>query len=287
MTMGQGFETPVITLPQSGGFSPYLRVVLSGGTLALAGATDREIGTIALPVPATGVGSGTTAAVLTNGSEGPPYMVANGAISQFASVYGAAGGKVSATPNGNFIGIALTATANDGEWVIVLRTKGGQQYLFSNVAASTALTGIAANTATIFDQNYTLPANLLKAGDLLKIVAQVIMTAVHSTDTQQFNLKIGSTVLIGDVAANPTTNDIFLAEFTLQVRTAGATGTCVGTGLVTRGTPGTATATPGILASTTLNTTIAQQIGVWDTCSVLNGGNSARLDVLTIERIAS
>ena len=45
-----------------------------------------------------------------------------GAIAQFANVYGAAGGKISATVNANFIGIALVSASGDGSVVEVLRS---------------------------------------------------------------------------------------------------------------------------------------------------------------------
>ena len=48
-------------------------------------------------------------------------MVAGGAIDKYALVYGAADGKVSATPNANFIGTALDSASGDGSYISVAR----------------------------------------------------------------------------------------------------------------------------------------------------------------------
>ncbi len=290
MALGQGFETATIPLPQSGGFSPYLRVIVSSGTLALAGATDREVGTVAMPVPATGVGSGTTAPVLTPNSEGAPIMVAAGVINQFANVYGAASGQVSATPNGNFIGISLGtpgggATANAGEYLIVLRNKGGQEYLYSNTAASASLNNTS--TETDFGLDFSVPANLLKAGDILKIKFAGIVTGVTSTPTLNIKVYLGTTALVATGTVSVLANGLFVGECQVVVRTAGSGGTMIAEGWTVEGVPGTAVPTPFLLASTTLNTTIANAVYVSGAWSAASSSNAARLDVLTVERLAS
>ena len=117
--------TPIITLPINSALEPYRRVLMSAGQLAYAGADDREVGTLKQRVPTSGLGSSDVAPVVTPNAEGTVLMIANGAIAQYGNVYGAASGKVSATVNGNFIGIALEATTADGDQVEVLRLSGG------------------------------------------------------------------------------------------------------------------------------------------------------------------
>lgn len=97
--------------------APYLRVVLSEGYLVAAGAEDHDLGTLTERV----LPGATVAAVEAPTLNGTVKMVADGAISQYARVYGAAGGKVSAAQNANYIGLALTAASDDGNIIEVMR----------------------------------------------------------------------------------------------------------------------------------------------------------------------
>lgn len=156
--------------------------------------------------------------------------------------------------------------------------------LYSNVAASTAVTNTTTETA--FDQKYTLPANSLQVGSVLRIRAQGIATATNSTDTLNAKLYIGGTTgqLIAQTGAlDVANNDLFTFDFELIVRTIGATGTIVGAGYTFVGTPGTANLRAAYLASSTLDTTANKDIVVSATWSVANAGNSCRLDVLHVD----
>lgn len=101
----------------------YLRVkISSSGTISTAAATDFAIGTIEA------IASGATDTpkpVRLRSAEGTVKMVANGAIAKGALVYGAAGGKVSATDNGNLEGIAFDSASADGDVIEVMRIAGG------------------------------------------------------------------------------------------------------------------------------------------------------------------
>ena len=88
-------------------------------------------------------------------------------------------------------------------------------------------------------------------------------------------------------ALDVANNDIFYFDAELHIRTAGGSGTLVGCGLVSIGTPGTATMKSFALASTAIDTTAAQQIGISATWSAANAGDSCRLDNLSIERKAA
>lgn len=116
--MSQQFETGIRPDIAAGALGLHLRVKTTGA-LALAGITDREIGTI---VKQTFANLDVTAVSLVN-KPGTVKMVAAGAISKNALVFTAASGKVDATASTAFlIGIAMEAAGADGDVIEVLRT---------------------------------------------------------------------------------------------------------------------------------------------------------------------
>lgn len=173
----------------------------------------------------------------------------------------------------------------DGKKLVDSRT-------YTAVAASTAVTNTT--TETIFSNKYSIPANTLKAGQMIKIRFQGIATATNGTDTLAIALKIGSTdaappvggtTLLSLAATDVANNDVFTGEYNLIVRTAGASGTMVGVGTYKSipAAEGTMTIKDDILASTAINTTAALLIAVTATWSVANAGNSCRLDFMSVE----
>lgn len=176
----------------------------------------------------------------------------------------------------------VDSSSNDNA---VLGWQGGVVY--RNVAASTAHSNTT--TEALFDKQYSIPANTLVAGSVVKIKFQGIATATNSTDTLTIKLYIGGlagTALLTGTATDVANNDIFAGEFTLIIRTAGATGTMVGYGTHTEVPAASGTAVHDIteiLASTTIDTTAAQVVGVGADWSVANSGNSCRLDMLIVE----
>lgn len=158
--------------------------------------------------------------------------------------------------------------------------------LYSATAASTAHTNTT--TEALFDKNYTIPANFLKVGDVIRVKAQAIATVTNSTDTLTLVLYIGGltgTAIITTGAVDVANGDIGYIEADIVIRTVGASGTFVATGTQALGVPGTVTAKPWLKASTTIDTTAAQQIGIGADWSVASASNSARLDVLDIQLI--
>lgn len=158
--------------------------------------------------------------------------------------------------------------------------------VYANTAASTAISNTT--TEALFDTQYSIPANTLKAGTVVKIRYQGIATATDSTDTLTIVLYIGGltgTALISHAATDVANNNVFTGEYTLIIRTAGASGTMVGVGTY-KSVPaaeGTMTVKDDILASTAIDTTAAQVVGVSADWSVATANNSVRLDVLTVE----
>jgi hypothetical protein len=269
-------ETP-ISLPNSAAIARFRRVVMAAGVIALASASQMCLGVTQKQTQTTDA----QAAIRTRNTDGTTVMVASGAITQYARVYAADSGKVSAT--GTIIeGIALQAAAADGDELEVLPLdESGAQSLFNSVAASTAVT--ASSTETDFDQNVTVPANVLKAGDAIEIEGLVVATATNSTDTLNVKLYIGATLLAQTGAIDVANNDPLYFRAFLTIRTIGATGTFVASGLIVTATAG-GTLKAFLLASTAIDTTATQKIKTSGTWSTTNAGNSARLDQFKVTR---
>ena len=194
-----------------------------------------------------------------------------------------AGGPILTSLHGKLLGIGprgnLLSDRGDGTMI-----HGRTAY--TNTAASSALT--ASSTETLFDTSYSIPANSLVAGQLIKISYWGICTATNGTDTFASVLRIGGvagTALYTHTATDVANNNIFLGEFNLIIRSVGASGTVVGWGWGKNvpAAEGTIAVRDDVLASTTIDTTVAQVIGVTGQFSSTNAGNSARLDFLSVE----
>lgn len=161
--------------------------------------------------------------------------------------------------------------------------------LYVATAASTAISNTAAET--VFDINYTLPANSLKVGDVLRIRYQGIATGTNGADTLLIKFYIGGltgTALLVGTATDVANNNVFAGEVTITIRTIGANGTFVAVGTHTEAPAASGTAsqaTVEITASTAIDTTAAQQLTAAATWSAANAGNSVRLDAFTVERL--
>jgi hypothetical protein len=154
---------------------------------------------------------------------------------------------------------------------------------YTSKAASTAVANTTTETA--FDQNVTIPASALRAGDVIHIVHQGIATATNSTDTLKSKLYIGATNIADTGAIDVANNDIFVIDAYVQIRTVGASGTLVAWGTTNIGTSGTATTKAFYLASTAIDTTASQLITAKATWSVANAGDSCRQDVMIVQKI--
>lgn len=176
-------------------------------------------------------------------------------------------------------------------WRILSQFRGYSGLLFSNIAASSAVLGstggATSGTGAAFDQSYTLPANTAKAGDRLRIKFQGTPSSGNSNDTLTITLAIGGTTIVATAAFDVTNGggDIFYGEVELTIRTIGSSGTFVASGIQGIGVPGTVTGKPWFLGSTAINTTTTQAITVNALWGSSSASNSARLDMLTVERI--
>lgn len=118
--MASFVETATRTFESGATISQHLRVKITSGTLAVAGAgvsdDDVEIGTVERDCV-----SGDQVSVRLRNAQGSTKMIAGEALAAGATVYGAASGKVADTASGNPIGVALTAAGADGDIIEVLR----------------------------------------------------------------------------------------------------------------------------------------------------------------------
>jgi len=186
----------------------------------------------------------------------------------------------SAGPLMGLCGVA--ALSGDATVKVLLDIAVAQDLLGAIIAAGTALTNNNAETTL---GSFTIPANRLQVGDVIRFRAQGIAPATNSTDTLNVKAYLGTNNLCATGALDVANNDIFYIEGDIVVRTIGnaATGTIVAAGLQSIGTPGTATAKPWNFASANLDTTIAEILKITGTWSVANAGDSCRLDILDVE----
>ena len=209
------------------------------------------------------------------------------AIAAGVPVYWDAANSVATTtvPGNTLIGRAVAAAgASDASVRVNLQPANDTpSLLMSAVAASTAITNTTTQTA--FDQAVTIPANTLRVGDVIRVVAQAIATATNSTDTLNVTLRIGTTDVVATGAVDVANNDVAVITADLVVRTIGASGTFVAAGLTAIGAAGTATARPAIKASTAIDTTAALSVNATATWSVASASNSVRLDVMDVQLI--
>jgi hypothetical protein len=110
--------TPTRTFPNNTALAKHLRVTLSSGFLAAAGATTKELGTMEYA----SLSTDEAACVRLRTAEGTAIFIAAGAIAAGAAVHTAASGKVNDDQaTGAFaLGTALTAAAADGDYIEVL-----------------------------------------------------------------------------------------------------------------------------------------------------------------------
>ena len=225
----------------------------------------------------------------TTGSVTATSVVSSGAVSGTTGTFS---GAVSGT-TGTFTGAvssagALTTTQGvaSGDSLQV----GGR--LYTQTAASTAITNTT--TQTVFDQGvYSVKANTMTAGKILRVRGQGIATSTNSTDTLTIRLIIGGsetnttgTILAQSAAVDVANNDIFRFEFDIIPRAAqGATAACVGHGFMFLGTIGSANMVPAFMASTNLATNGVLPVKVSAQWSVASASNSVRMDVFSVEVI--
>ncbi len=164
---------------------------------------------------------------------------------------------------------------------VEIETDSPPGMVYTGVAASAAISNTTTQTA--FDKSFSFPASSLRAGDVIRVVAQGIATSTNSTDTLTPTLRIAGTDAIVGPAVDVANNDVFVIQADIVIRTIGASGTFVAAGIVGLGATATGTGRVAYKASTTIDTTAAVAIDVTATWSVASASNSVRLDVLDVQ----
>ncbi len=269
------------SLPVASETLPYLRLKYSGGNYALAGASDKSVAISESHIfDANAPMSG-----LVGGWPGVKRYKSSKAITAGSDIFGDAGGKVTDvyTFGAEYLGVAMTSVPAANCVIEVMPADRQLDLAAAIVAASTAISNNAAETA--FDQKLTIPANMLRAGDIVRIRAQAIATSTNSSDTLTLKAYIGATLIIATAALDVSNNDIGFFDIDLVIRTIGASGTFVATGVQGIGTPGTVTGKPFNLGSTAIDTTAALDVVIKALWGAANVGDSCRLDVLNVQII--
>lgn len=118
--MSQYVETPCRTFEAGAAIAQHLRVKLSAGVLAVAGASDLALGTM----ERASLASGDKVPVRLRTAQGTRKYVAASSFSVGVAVYGAASGKVDDVGS-QLIGTALEASGADGDVIEVLPAPHG------------------------------------------------------------------------------------------------------------------------------------------------------------------
>jgi len=171
-----------------------------------------------------------------------------------------------------------------GDGTLKKAVPAGGSVLYANTAASTAVSN-GVSTEQFFDLSYSVPAGTLKVGDVLEIEGLAVVSAAAGTDTGTVKLYIGGVTIVTTAALDLTTADLVYFKGTVIVRTIGASGTIVAGGIDTIGPAASATLKPFSLASSTLDTTVANIIRASITYSATTATCTAALQLLTVRRM--
>lgn len=230
-----------------------------------------------------------------NAGYGPAYLLnhsgtveveAGGSITAGNPVYLDADGKI--ISSGLFpVGRALQAGSSGSTVEIIpfANQGGGARAVLANTVADSGTTVTNTTTETSFGSTATIPANTLKAGDRIRIRSHGITPSTNGTDTLTVKLKIGSSIVFATAAIDVANNDTWVIDAEVTVRTTGASGTIIASGMGVLGVPTTATARGSGLASTTLDTTAAATIDATATWSAASASNQATQRSFTVEVI--
>lgn len=288
--MGQAKETlnPVGAFTAGEDLLAFRRVAWSADdTVVYADAGQVGIGTVANE----NVLNAGRVSIRLNNSPGTRKVVASGAITVGAVIYGDDDGKVTATVTGKPIGRALdAASANldviEAEW-FDQGGAGGVAMSYASAADSSTLTN--STTETILNTATVVQAGTLKVGSRIKFRGAIKVPSTNSTDTLTARIRMGGiagTAVAATAAVNATNSDIVYIEGEMVVRTIGASGTAVFIGIYINGVPGTAVATPLTTTEFTVDTTADQTFTLTAQWSVANASNQCASHAFTMEHVA-
>lgn len=264
-----------ITILAGENLEQHRRVLFNGTAWVYADAGEQHHAVTAEYIASGGRGS---AWLANEGSQVPIESATT--LSAGATAHGANDGKVSSTTTGIVVGLVLEAplAASNPAGILCQPDRGGM--LFSG--GPSAITG-ALNTEQFFDVSYTIPANKLRAGDVLDIDAVFKVRDENSTDTFTGKLYLGSTTVNTLAAVDSADNDVGVVMSRIHIRTAGAAGTAFGwmhtqVDVDAEGDP----VIGRTLAEFAIDTTVANIVRASGTWSVAHADNDAALEALVI-----
>lgn len=186
------------------------------------------------------------------------------------------------TGAGDFrLGVAVVAKAAGTTHVVVdLNAQPGDGVLAAIVAAGTTATDTTDETTLA---SVSIPANSLKAGDIIEVYASVLAASTNSTDTFNYKVKIGSSIAAATGAVDLADNDTGVLIARIQCRDNGATGKFVAMGHTRLKT----TAAHTVLAEATIDTTAAIVVAVTATMSVASADNQTAAQMFQVRKIAA
>lgn len=202
------------------------------------------------------------------------------------TLYATDDGKVedTHTADGPSLGVALQAgSANNAIIEVVMDTdRGGGIYtaIASSIDVENTVTETAFSTGS-----KTIDASKLRAGDVLHVVAQGIVTDQNGSDTQTVKLYVGTEEIVTTGAVTVADNDVFLIDAYVTVRIAGASGHVQACGVVGLGVPGTVTAKPFRKADAAEDLSGDVAITVKATASAAHADNEINLDTFIVDVI--
>lgn len=189
-----------LTLPNNSALAEGTRVKMSAGYLVAASSSEDEIGTIEQRVLATDP----VATVLPINFPGIRHMILAGAITQYATVYAAASGKIDST--GTLLrGMAMEAGSGSGSVVKVLFANGaslGSQTL-GVASATVAAAGTVQGDAAAIAGGFTLVTGSTNAGVQLPAAAAGVPVCIIKNNVAG-NMKVWPATgdAINAIAAN-------------------------------------------------------------------------------------
>ena len=207
-------------------------------------------------------------------------LVAAGAITAGAAIYPADDGKVDdASSGGRSIGIALEAAAASGDIIECLLTDESTGQLYSIIADGTSLENTVTETVLA---SKTIDGGILRAGDVLEILARVWVEDNNSTDTLTIKLYVGTEEIVTTGAVDVADDDIGFIHAFVTIRAIGASGAVEATGTVALGVPGTVTAKPFRKAQATEDISGDVAIAIKGTWSVAHGDNECEAEHFSV-----
>jgi len=156
---------------------------------------------------------------------------------------------------------------------------GLAQVLHSDKASEVTHTN---STDAAFLNSYSLPANVLEKGDVIRVKLRASVTGTNSTDTLTPIFKFGGTAIATGAALDVADDDVIWVDAEISVTAIGSSGTMTAHSEI-RTDAVAGTTVRAATALTSKDTTAAIALGLEVDWSVANAANIVRLDSFVVE----